>query len=130
MNPRYVKDKTTYVEEDNANHTKQKSKQMIIRGTTPTIIFNVKTELDLDNLAEVWITFKSKNNIDKTFTKNDVVIDQEKHEILLSLSQEDTLNFNGSQMQVQLRLRMYDGSAYASGIMETIIGDVLKEGII
>lgn len=131
MNPRYVKEKT--YTEDNTTNTKQKSKQMIIRGTTPTIAFNVKTELDLDNIAEVWITFRSKSNspsCDKTYTKKDVVINKETHEILLSLSQEDTLNFSGSQMQVQLRLRMYNGSAYASGIMETIIGDVLKEGVI
>ena len=129
MNPRYVKDKPN----TNLSDVKHHDKQIIVRGTTPTIVFKVKADLDLDNLAEVWITFKSKTNAsmpNKTYTKNDVVIDNDAHEILLSLSQEDTLNFEGSQMQVQLRLRMFNGSAYASKIMETSIGDILKEGVI
>ena len=132
MNPRHIKDRI-YEENDDNSTKHQSNKQMIIRGTTPTIVFNVKTGLDLDNIAEVWITFRSKTGVqahDKTYTKKDVVINNKTHEILLSLSQEDTLNFSGNQMQVQLRIRMFDGAAYASGIMETIIGDVLKEGII
>lgn len=106
---------------------------MIIRGTTPTISFNIKTDLDLNEIAEVWITFKTKPGVkmkEKTYTRDDVTISSATHEIILSLSQEDTLAFADAPTQVQMRLRLNDGSAYASGILETTIGRILKDGVI
>ena len=104
----------------------------IIRGTTPTLTFNVKNEqMDLSNIAEVWITFKTKPGvklIEKTYDINDVTIDAQEKTITLSLSQEDTLAFADSNMLVQVRLRMNDGTAFASAIIETTIGHILKEG--
>ena len=104
----------------------------IIRGTTPTITFNVKNEqMDLTQIAEVWITFKTKPGvklIEKTYDIDDVTIDNEEKTITLSLSQEDTLEFANTQMLVQVRLRMSDDMAFASAIMEVTIGHILKEG--
>ena len=110
---------------------------MIIRGTTPTLTFNVKNEqMDLAEIAEVWITFKSKAGVrlvEKTYDINDVTIDATEKTITLSLSQEDTLEFvnapNG-EMLVQVRLRMNDDMAFASAIIETSIGQILKDGVI
>ena len=106
---------------------------MIIRGTTPTISFNIKTDIDLNEIAEIWITFKTKPGKmlkEKTYTKDDVTIDSVNHEIILSLSQEDTLYFADSEMLIQMRLRLNNDLAYASGIMETTIGRILKDGVI
>lgn len=106
----------------------------IIRGTTPTITFNVKNEqMDLTQIAEVWITFKTKPGvklIEKTYDIDDVTIDNEEKTITLSLSQEDTLEFANAQMLVQVRLRMSDDMAFASAILETSIGQILKDGVI
>lgn len=107
---------------------------MIIRGTTPTLTFNVKNEqMDLSEIAELWITFKSKPGVrlvEKNYTLEDVVIDNVEKTITLDLSQEDTLSFADSNMLVQIRLKMASGLAYASEIIDTTIGHILKEGVI
>ena len=106
----------------------------IIRGTTPTLTFNVKNEqMDLTEVAQVWITFKTKSGvklIEKTYDINDVTIDAVEKTITLSLTQEDTLAFGDSNLLVQVRLRMNDDMAFASAIIETTIGHILKEGVI
>lgn len=107
---------------------------MIIRGTTPTIVFNVKTELDLSEVVELWITFKAKTGDprqrDMTYDLDDVVIDPELKTISLFMSQEDTLAFNEKPYNVQIRLRTQDDLAYASSIIEEPIGKILKDGVI
>lgn len=106
----------------------------IIRGTTPTLTFHVKNEqLDLDEIAEVWVTFRTKAGVkvkDKTYTKEDVVIDSAEHTIELALSQEDTLDFTDTNMVVQLRVRLDNDLAYASSIIDIQIGHILKDGVI
>jgi len=37
------------------------------RGTTPTLVFNINTELDLNTIKEVWITFDLSPRL--TYTK-------------------------------------------------------------
>lgn len=106
---------------------------MIIRGTTPTIVFDIDTELDLNEIAELWITFKTKVGTrlrEKTFTLDDVSLDDEQKTITLPLTQEDTLHFSESTMQVQIRLRLNNDLAYASDIVDTEIGKILKDGVI
>lgn len=106
---------------------------MIIRGTTPSIVFHVNTELDLAKVAEIWITFKAKYGAEvneKTFTMEDVVIDAANSNISLFMSQEDTLDFSDTPHNIQIRLRMNDDLAYASSIIEEPIGKILKDGVI
>lgn len=106
---------------------------MIIRGTTPSVVFHLNTELDLAEVAKIWITFKTKYGADvreKTFTKEDVVIDAENSNISLFMSQEDTLGFSDNPHNIQIRLRMNDDLAYASSIIEEPIGRILKDGVI
>ena len=106
----------------------------IIRGTTPTLTFHVKNELlDLDEIAEIWVTFKTKAGVkikEKTYTIEDVLIDSAEHTITLNLTQEDTLDFADTNMVVQLRVRFNNDVAYASSIMDIDIGHILKEGVI
>ena len=104
---------------------------MIIRGTTPTLTFHVKNEIDLNEIAQIWITFKTKVGItikEKTYDIEDVTI--EDNNISLNLTQEDTLEFTDQVMLVQLRVRLNNDVAYASSIMEVDIGQILKEGVI
>ena len=106
----------------------------IIRGTTPTITFHVKNaQLDLTEIAEIWVTFRTKAGVrpkEKTYDINDVVIDTENRDIILDLSQEDTLYFSDAAIWVQLRVRFDSGLAYASEIMDVSIKQILKEGVI
>ena len=106
---------------------------MIIRGTTPTISFHIDTDLDLNEIAELWITFKSKPGTilkEKTYTQSDVAIDPTTNIIELFMSQEDTLAFSNAPYNVQIRMRMNDDLAYASSILEVQIGKILKDGVI
>lgn len=106
----------------------------IVRGTTPILTFHVKNEqLDLNEIAEVWITFKTKAGVkvkEITYTKEDVTIDNVEHNIELFLNQEDTLDFPDTNVLVQLRVRFNDDLAYASSIIDVNIGHILKEGVI
>jgi len=105
----------------------------ITRGTTPTLTFNINTTLDLTDIAEVWVTFKTKAGVtqrEKTYTSEDVDIDAENNTITLVLTQEDTLSFEESSILIQMRLRLNDDTAFASGIIETTIGQILKDGVI
>lgn len=105
----------------------------IIRGTTPTLVFNVKNDIDLDTIEVLWITFRPKNGTnlkEKTYDLDDVVIDSAKRTITLNLTQEDTLAFAGDTMLVQIRARLTNDVAYASAIMEINIDRILKAGVI
>jgi len=106
----------------------------IIRGTTPTLVFKIKNgDMDLSNVAEIWITLKTRagsKSKEKTYDINDVTINAQSGEISLSLTQEDTLYFEDTNILIQIRLRMNNDNAYASAIIKTSIGQILKEGVI
>lgn len=98
------------------------------RGTTPTLVFNINTELDLNTISEVWVTFGLSPV--KTYTKEDVEISDEDKTITLHLSQEETLKFNKHDVPVQLRFLLDDGQAYASPIKSITVNDILQNGVI
>lgn len=88
----------------------------MFRGTTPTIYFTVNNIDDLSQIAELWITIKSKTQtLQKTL--KDVAFNLDEKIIILELSQQDTLALSGSRVSVQLRFLFKDGKAFASKIM-------------
>ena len=103
----------------------------MIRGTTPTLTFNIKTDLDLTELMKAEITFKSVyGSKEKTWDENEVTIDPVEKQIMLTLTQEDTLYFNEGKINVQLRLKMQNEKVYASDVVNTTLDKILKEGVI
>ena len=99
------------------------------RGTTPSITFKIKTDIVLNDLAECWITFKSKlGSKEKTFTLQDIIVDAENKTLTISMSQDETLYFNTGTLDIQIRLRMNDDLAYASDIQEITMKKILKDG--
>ena len=98
------------------------------RGTTPTLVFNINTELDLNTIKEVWVTFDLSPI--KTYTKSDVAISDEDKTITLKLTQDDTLKFNKHDVKVQLRFLLENGEAYASPIRSITVNDILQNGVI
>lgn len=107
---------------------------MIMRGTTPKLVFTVNSEIDLSKIEELWITTqiiqKNASKKEKTYYKNSTVINQTQRTIELTLSQKDTLDMNANTCYVQLRIRMDDGTAYASEIFEEQVGKVLNGDVI
>ena len=99
------------------------------RGTTPTITFKINTELDLNDLAECWVTFKSKVGMrEKTFSLSDLIVDPVEKTITVAMSQDETLYFTSGSILIQIRLRTTDDLAYASDIKEIKMCGILKDG--
>ena len=99
------------------------------RGTTPTLYLELDTELDLSNVTEMWVTFKS-STVEITKTLSEVVFDTETNTITVVLTQEETLQLYKGDCDVQVRLKTGDDLAYATDIANVEIGRILKEGVI
>ena len=98
----------------------------MIRGTTPTHTFNVN--VDLTNADVIYITYKQGNDTVVEKVKSDCEITSTS--VSVTLTQEDTLKFNASDVEIQIRARFPDDSAIASNIMRTSVTRVLKSGVI
>ena len=99
------------------------------RGTTPTLIYNVNSNLDLNGMTQIWITLKTLM-YEKTFSIDDIVINNEEKTLTIELTQEDTLYFNGKEVSTQIRFLDSIGKAYASNIEKIELNNILKEGVI
>lgn len=101
----------------------------MFRGTTPTIFLELETELPLNDLAELWVTFKSPT-VEVTKSLSDVRVDSENKTIVVSLSQQETLKLFNGKCDVQVRFRTTNDLAYASTIEMINVERILKEGVI
>lgn len=88
----------------------------MIRGTTPTHIFNIPFDTSL--VDEVKITYAQDDEIVLIKGTSDCVLDT--NTIKVTLSQEDTFLFDHKKnVQVQVRLLTKSGEAFAS-IVENV----------
>lgn len=103
----------------------------IIRGTTPTIIINVRSNIDLSQVSDIWVYIYQQGSlvIDKQLT--DVTIDSENKKITLALSQADTLALSSDFGALfQVRLLLSGGTALATVATNVVVKEVYKNGII
>ena len=102
----------------------------IIRGTTPTIVINVKSEVDFDTVTAIWVYISQMGlvKVDKAIT--DVTFDKEKMTISLVLSQEDTLGLREGDALFQIRLLLSNDTALATIAEHIRIVEVYKGGVI
>lgn len=98
------------------------------RGTTPDIIMTLEG-IDFECLTDVYITFKQDKNL-ITKTKQDVSYDEEKKQINVHLTQEDTLSWHNGYVFIQLRALTDSGNAVATDIVQLNVDAILKEGVI
>lgn len=98
------------------------------RGTTPTIVLKLKTELQMKEMKQIWVTLQNLVH-EKTFTKEMLQI-LEDNSIAIQLSQEDTLKFVEGTIEVQVRILTMSDKAYATNIKTLSIKKILKEGVI
>lgn len=97
----------------------------MVRGTTPTLKFGIP--FNRDAVEALYVTFDQagSNVMEKKF--DDVVLNDK--EIILRLSQEDTLKLKEDVMvEIQVRVKTTDGGAFASNIIRTSVGRILKDG--
>lgn len=99
------------------------------RGTTPTIVFNINSDLDFSLLSQVWVTFKSQT-VEVTKDMSQIGLDNENRKISVRLSQTETLSFINQCVETQIRFLLSDGTALATNIVKLPMNAVLKGGVI
>lgn len=101
------------------------------RGTTPTLTLKLKN-CDVSLLDNVYITFKQNRYQNKVLEKtlDDISVDIEKNTLTIRLTQEDTLYFCESDVEMQLRAVTTNNQAVASKIIKLPVNRILKDGVI
>lgn len=102
----------------------------LIRGTTPTIVITVQTELDLHQVSQVWIYLSQQNKVKVDKLVSDVEFDYDHRIINVTLSQEDTLALRAGDALFQIRLLLMDNTALATIASTVEVIEVYKDGVI
>ena len=102
----------------------------MFRGTTPTLIFEINSDLDLDTLTQIWVTILDCGGHKFTWDITRVTTDNVKKEVTLALTQEETLALSLGNALVQIRFLTSDDVALTTACATLNIQDVLKEGVI
>ena len=106
------------------------NKMELIRGTTPTIIINVKEQIDLAQVTAIWVYISQNKKILVDKELEDVSFDVDNRQIITTLKQEDTLNLKAGEALFQIRLLLNNGTALATIAAEITINEVYKGGVI
>lgn len=102
----------------------------MFKGTTPTIIWELDSEVDLSSMKEIWATVKSRT-ITLTKKTSELEIDTENNTVKLDLTQEDTLQFKDDEIvELQLRLLDVNDKAYVTSKSKNAFYDILEGGVI
>lgn len=99
------------------------------RGTTPTLELRLKTLIDFNEIDKIYITLASMLN-ELTISEDRCTFDNENKTIQFTLTQEETLSFNVSTVEIQARIRLKDGKSYATSIAKADMLKILKDGVI
>lgn len=104
----------------------------MIRGTTPTETYTLENPgvVDLDQCVEIWVTFHDHVGHDFTWDIDRLTLDEENHEITLTLTQEETLALAVGKCQVQIRFLYNTGAAFATEPAYFEVENVRKDGVI
>lgn len=99
----------------------------IIRGTTPTNIFNVN--VDLTEAEDIIISYAQKGNVVINKMISDIEVTEET--LSTTLTQTETLKLDAAyNVEIQIRALFDDGTAIASDIISVDVGAILYEGVI
>lgn len=102
----------------------------IARGTTPSLTFNFKT-VKVKDIAAAYLTIEQLGEIKIEKALNDAVKPFEENKITWELTQKETLLLHPrEEINLQLRYRLVDDSAFVSQIFTVSPYDILKEGVI
>ena len=102
----------------------------MIKGTTPTLQFNLPIETSTLKSAEVYVQYVD-NNKEVTIVRTLDECEVGENTITARLTQEETLQLPApSNVEIQLRVLTVDDVALASVIFTTTVKRLLKEGVI
>lgn len=103
----------------------------IIRGTTPAITINVRSDVNLSNVSAIWVYINQGGNVVIDKELSDVTIHAQTKQIVLRLSQEDTLALNANMGALfQVRILLSSGLALATPAVGVKVLEIYKGGII
>ena len=102
----------------------------LIRGTTPTIIINVTSDIDLTNITQVWVYISQRGAVVIDKDISNVQIDTEHKQISVILTQEETLALKAEDALFQIRVLLSDDTALATIASEVNVIEVYKGGVI
>lgn len=102
----------------------------LTRGTTPTITINVKSEVDLSQVVAIWVYISQNNKVKVDKELSDVSFNVQDRQIILTLSQEDTLALKAGEGLFQIRLLLSNQTALATIASKIKINEVYKGGVI
>lgn len=99
----------------------------MIRGTTPTLEFNLPFDTSVLDVAYISISQDDNVVIEKQLS--DCVVGETT--LTVKLTQEDTLKLEArDKVEIQIRVRTKEGEALASNIKTTYAAKILKDGVI
>lgn len=98
------------------------------RGTTPRLKLKLKN-CDVSLLKNIYVTFKQADKVIEKVNA-DIIIDKENNALVIFFTQEDTLYFDVSDVEIQVRATTINGAAVASKIVREPVKRILKRGVI
>ena len=100
------------------------------RGTTPTVILNIKNEeLDMSLISLCHVTLKSEGGLTKEIFDN-ITIDKENRRLYFTMSQEDTMDFCVGKIKIQARVKLSNDMVISSNIIITDMKELLEGAVI
>ena len=102
---------------------------MIPRGCTATNTFSFPYEKEY--IEALFVTYQQmgKTVLEKPLDSVRIEAVEEKFLLVVPLSQDDTLCFNSSQpVEIQIRVKLKDGTATKSNVLRTSVDRLLKDG--
>lgn len=102
----------------------------LTRGTTPTIVITVKSDIDLSAISQIWVYISQQNKVKVDKLISDVTIDAGEKTITVRLEQDDTLALKAGDALFQIRLLMSDDTALATVASKITVLEVYKGGVI
>lgn len=102
----------------------------IYMGSTPTIITNIKSDIDLSTITQIWWVISQQNKEKIVKEIGDCTIDSDEKTISVRLSQENTLSLREGDAILQMRLLLNDGNALVSPQIKVTVKPVNKKGVI
>lgn len=101
----------------------------IRQGTTETIKITIPKEIPLEDITSVWVYISFHGNIIIDKKGDEIIIDAEKQELRVPLTQRETLRLPaGTKGEIQIRMLDVEGDAYRSDTEEVQISKTNKKG--
>lgn len=113
----------------------------MIRGTTPTITMKLPSNVAVSDIATAMVSIQQvgrKDKIDKMYYKepneehiSEMTKDEVNNCLMVKLTQEDTLSLSaGKTTNLQLKVKVKDGTVTATYPMPLAVVDTINEGVI